>query len=978
MAPPRRSHGTIAFLLLLARVPCAGGEEALPREWNQAQGNARHTAFVDVAPIKIPPQELWRVKVGELVVDPVVSQGKLYAVVRDGKEARLVVLEVADGAVVVKTKLDAIGDVVGIAAVDGLVVVAASGKLVTCRLAANHVRWEKSVAGGFAGAPTCFAGGVLVESSDGFVVAVDLAEGKAVGKVAGYGSPVYIPRANGRGGEATTLEKIDPSGNLDLAQLTTDVGAAANPGVSHGAVIPVAPIRCDERTLSGAILASITGGTGGARGDVAESWYAWIRKNPASSMLCERGRAIPVPFKLPPAIRAGVVFGFDTAGKLISVDAEKKAYLPFIKESDLPAGASVEAPSIARDVLYVGNWAVEIDSRRVLWCRPELKTRGPAIPVGDERLVVATPDGELVALTSGTVATAPARKTAGGSKGTPAPAPAADPTAAKSGEAAGGAAARSAKGAARAPLLPGSLPGVVRADGEFVAGKVTALDTGRWRVEPDGAAPIELDAAAVAVADPGSGAKLQGDQYPLFRACLAALNAQHVAALLAAYERWKELKFFEECRRLADEARRFGLAPERADEMVAAIAGRKSTTVGNADVQRRKCLELENAARVKVGDRVVAAAKWCADAGAPVAATAVRMHESDFVTNCTIAPSAIADWVPANFPYPGTKEEMARTWANWAEALLPSGARFFTPSPQATKYLARTPFANCVTVRTDFVELYTLEFDPKVIGPCLSRAEATVRTLKALLGRSPSGAKPDKVVSVFLYANRAQYLGDKSHGAPAATWTAGFYSPDEALSRFYSHAEGDHPDPLGRSLYTVMAHELTHHYCDRVWNPASNPGVAPGFWMVEGFAEFVAGQQVEMDRLGGGLDDATVLSLDLAAAALRERQLLPFEFLLGLDQAQFASELDGGEFGPVQAKHTLAHFKLDRRKVFYVESAALTYFVMNKFGKKGRDVYVDWFARLCRAQPRPEPWKDLGFGEMADFEKAFRDFLAGL
>jgi hypothetical protein len=78
------------------------------------------------------------------------------------------------------------------------------------------------------------------------------------------------------------------------------------------------------------------------------------------------------------------------------------------------------------------------------------------------------------------------------------------------------------------------------------------------------------------------------------------------------------------------------------------------------------------------------------------------------------------------------------------------------------------------------------------------------------------------------------------------------------------------------------------------------------------------------------------------------------------------------------ARCTLFRCKLDSRGLFYVESAALSFFVMNRCGEKGRATYVDWFARLCRAQTVPEMWKQVGFASLAEFEEAFKAFLQGL
>jgi hypothetical protein len=148
--------------------------------------------------------------------------------------------------------------------------------------------------------------------------------------------------------------------------------------------------------------------------------------------------------------------------------------------------------------------------------------------------------------------------------------------------------------------------------------------------------------------------------------------------------------------------------------------------------------------------------------------------------------------------------------------------------------------------------------------------------------------------------------------------------------------------------------------------------------MVEGFAEYVGEQAVEMDRLGDALDDSTVRSLDMTAAALRAGHFIPLAVLLDIDYEKFEKTLEGPPFGPLQLRHTLFRCKLDPRALIYVESAALTYFVMNRCGENGHATYIDWFAHLCRAQTVPEMWKQVGFASLAEFEAAFKAFLQGL
>jgi hypothetical protein len=51
---------------------------------------------------------------------------------------------------------------------------------------------------------------------------------------------------------------------------------------------------------------------------------------------------------------------------------------------------------VASDVLYVGNWAVDLTSGRVLWCLADVEPTTPIVPTEDGRFVVGTTRGELI------------------------------------------------------------------------------------------------------------------------------------------------------------------------------------------------------------------------------------------------------------------------------------------------------------------------------------------------------------------------------------------------------------------------------------------------------------------------------------------------------------------------------------------------------------------------------------------------------
>jgi hypothetical protein len=944
----------IAVLLLApARPALPRGGAPLPTEWNQPHGNAASTAFVDVAPLKVPPTERWRIATEKLLAGPIVSLNHVLVAVREGKLRKLVALDPTTGAVVAHHVLEGSGDVVGIAASGRLVAVVEPAVTRTFRLTGEEFKFERTMSGTFAGEPTLVDQTLLVAGKDGRgLYLLDLSAGRA---------DLVEPNHFGRASEFDVGGKpaiFHLDSNDDFASYQVERETTARSGsrvtLESPARIGGGLLVKGQGPLSRSVLVS-------ADADDAGSWYAWVGSPSASTN--SASRAAEITFQTPPAAREKRLFGVNAKGTLIELRSDRRAYLPLIATSLLPKGARIGPPSIARDVLYVGNFAIEIGSKRLLWCVETLETSGPTVPSGDEMVVVTTPAGELVGYGNGPPP-APA-------EGAPALAPAAKGTKPGRGE----------KAAAPPPAfaMPGSKPGLIRSDGLFVAGSVSALDAGRWRVEPEGGEAKEYDADAVALVDAGDGGKLLGDELPLYRACLAAVKAEHVEVLVGQVPPWRELKFYEECRRLIDEAKRCGLSAERVDELNESIVGRKSTTAGNADVQKRHLLEVETAAREKTAKSVEAAAAWCAARGAKVAATALLQRRLDFLPGRPVDPATIEPWLPEYLPFGADKAEQAKAWGTWAEELLPSGARFVRADEALAKRLAKTPFATkSALLRTNHVLIVTRELDPKVIGPCLVRGEAAFRALKRLLGPCRSGEKPDELLEVRLYPTRADYLADASGGFEPPKWSVGVYSPKERVSRFYARMESDAEDPLGRSLHLVMAHELTHHYVDRCWDPSGDPHKVAGFWMVEGFAEFVAEQAVEVGRLGDAFDDATVLSLDLSAAVARVDKLLPLELLLALDKKKFDTELEGKSAYLVQARHTLRRTVLDRRGVFYVESAALTFFVMNRFGEKGRAAYIDWFAKLERGEAVAEPWKELGFSDRDDFEMAFRHFLGEL
>jgi hypothetical protein len=630
-------------------------------------------------------------------------------------------------------------------------------------------------------------------------------------------------------------------------------------------------------------------------------WYAWVGSDPFGSDLFFVEAHMKTAFAGPPAVREGSLYGFEGSGTLLRLDVKEKRGLELVTPAGMPKGAVRGWPSIARDVLYLGNWAVELGSSRVLWCVESIDARGPAVPAGDGLIAVVTKKDDLVGL--------------------------ADPQ-------------RAATAAAAAP-----------------------------RTRP--VAPSEDEALAK---------QLAGDEAATFDAFADVLDYDRLETLAAQFKRFAEFKLFEDCQKLLLEMKSAGLDARRADELARDIAGKPPSKAENAALQRKKIQSDRGVALEKLQARALAAADWCGQKGLPAAATALVARARALAPEHAVDVARVGAWIPPSFPWTAESDAKER-WIAWAAALLPSGARFIPKDDPAWARVKGSAFEKeGVALRTENLLLFTREQTADVVGICLLRGEAAVRALGQQLGKSPIAAKTaGEPLEIRLHRTREEYLADNvGNGETPEKWSAGVYCPRDGVSRFFARSDAESVDPLARDLHAVLAHELTHHYIDRRWIPGRGAPTVPGMWLVEGYAEFIAEQAVEMSRRGASLDDATVRSLDITAAMSSKAQLLPLTFLLGLSAEGFATQLDSDKPVLIEPRHLLGRLNIDRRGLFYAESAALTFFAMHRAGDAGRKGYLELLESHYRGRVEKEPWKKLGFADCASLDKAFQEFVATL
>jgi hypothetical protein len=919
---------------------------APPKEWNQPHGNAASTAFVDVAPLTAPPTERWKLDHGTLLAGPVVSQQKLFVVVRDEGRTQLLALDPATGNPIAKTAVEGMGEVFAITAGEGLVSVVDATTVSGYRLANGNFQFEKSIAGSFAGEPTLAGSNLFVpKGRNGGVQWIDWTSSKCVTVAPkGFGRPAALLAdkfGEKVGPSLLTCAADDALAKLSLLRfpLLDPLRVKLGPAETLTATALVAHATEFPQT----VLVAFPGKDG------ANQWCAWFGSSRGSGVL-QADSVKSLELKHAPAAREGKLYGFDAGDRLVVFEAANGTN-PIVEKERLPKGAQVGAPSIARDVLFLGNWALELGTRRVLWCLESLEADGPAIPCGDELLVVKTKSGKLVGYGNGSGKATPATG-AGATVAAVPPGPA-------------------------TPEIPGSKPGVIRSDGVFVPGKATLLESGRWKLLPDEGKPYELEGDGVALVDDGKEAKRFGEEMPLFKACNVVPAQRHVAALVTIFEKWRDAKLYEDARRVLDEAKRFGMKNDQYDELVNSIAGKASAKLADKHPARKKCGDFETDTREETSKDFIRAAKWCAARDAKVAATVLVTRAAEISPKNPPDPDLLESWTPESFPA-DPKDRAEKPWPVWAEALLPSGATFKLDDELKRKISVSKWNEHTLWIRTRNILLLSKESDPAVIGPLLQRGEATIRALQKILGPSPDGGTSVAPLEVRLHRTRSDYLADRvAGGSHPDEWSAGCFSPMDGVSRFYSEV-GDKHDEGHHELQHVFAHELTHHYVERRWINGGATAKAGGYWMVEGVADFVSEQALEIGRLGERFDDATVNRLDLAAAANSVGKLIPLEHLLEIDPVFFHQKLNGGPFGPLKLKHTLSDAFLDERLVFYAESATFSFFVMNRCGEKGRAAYVDWLVKTYRGDPIVEPWKTLGFEDMAALRKAFLAFVASI
>ena len=943
---------SLTAVAVLAATLRSSAPQASPAasEWNQVGGGPNGSAVVDVEPIRGTPQVFWTYDESPLAGNPVCWGDVVFCVAQERRSRKLLALDLATGEELAAARLSGSKDGIGLATWLGTAVVATESALQTYSYKRGKLKREKRVKGSFGAPPAVYQGTALACDSEGLLHAIDLRSGKT--RLQGYG----------RGTPAVLVDPEDPTDTPEIGALKVFHDKDNTPFLVVRSTFLGSPFEAADGFGTRTGISTLANDPDESRLDLAQLSAAatglgdmnWFVRSPlpllapgserfhAAITFGDGARLLPID--LPAAVVGKRIFGFDAGGRLIEMGFDGKGF-ELIPGDALPPGARPGPASFARGVLFFGNWAVEIEGRRVLWSLPELKTSRPLMPVADGRALVVDSNGALLCLADSAPGLAQPEHTRGTSR-------------------------------------PGEGTGVILRSGVRIPGVLSEDASGEVLVQGAEGEAEGFPLAEIALIERDGETELVGPEFPVFQAAWRHLAAEHVTRLQELFQQYAKGRFVEEAKRILAEAEALDLAEAEVAALERKVAGISPNTAANAAKQRARIQRDEEKARGLSTREVFETAAWCATHDLPGAAGALISSGVRIAGDLKPFGDLPESLVPNAFPWRGARA--AKQWLSWNKELLPAGAEFVARGePDWGRAKGPLWSKDAILIRTQNLLFFSRETDPAIVGSCVRTGEGSLRALAQLLPPSTEEQAKERL-DVRLHKTREDYLAEATRQNEFLEWSAGNYSPMEGISRFYVPRAGDSgqptevPDqPLGRDLFKVIAHDLTHHYIAERWTKTRRDSRQPGFWVVEGMARFVEDQFIELGRRGGGLDDTTVPSLDAVAQLAKRDSLLPMEQLVDGSQEDFL-RLDKNPALQVRLQNTVVEYRLSMAHLYYEQAGSLVFFLLNHCGPDGRTKLLDYLSAHYRGRSRRKGWEALGFSSAADLDKKFRAFLGTL
>ncbi len=940
----------IAAMLALSAPLTALAQDAADapstRWWTQRRGNADRSGSVDVEPLRAAPVTVWRVEFEhDLASRPVIWGGHIYIVVGSGRHRRLRALRLETGAEVASATLKGSGPV-ELVTHRGIVVAREAAGVTAFRhrgarfQKAWHVASEYEDA--YDGAP-CVAWGSVWLPMDGSVTRrFDVQTGERLDTR--FQSEALLSVCTSHDDRLTLGATIGTHPRqrgiflyLELRGLDNEL--ARTVFALRGDDTPICEVASYDDSEDDASFTAVQLATGRRRSWLVTSLCDFEGKSGVASpgvLVMPDGSVVLSPIATPPAVHRGVAFGFTRAGDLVAVDATG-AQRTLLTSDNRPRGALPSAPTLARGVLLFRNWAADIESGRVLWVAPDLDVAESLIPAGDHRAIGFT-SAALIGLADVSIVEAELLQSTA---------------------------------VVERREVPQDVPGVLRLDGTFVPGTWAFVDGGDVEVSaPDGGVPARVSREHLACAGGGETDTTCDDPMRVVDAWRRIVDSHAQHAFVGLFRRLARERLLADARRTLAIAGAHGLPVETSDALEVLLAGKrplKDPAARAPRVQRNEAKE-----RAALVTTYLSGVAWCRERELDGAASCLLALAADVAPDDAETHRKLHALETALRPSGFDVARAPGAWMRWARELVPSGATPVSPSDPGRERATGIWREGTMVFRTRNVLFFSRVNDPETVGRCLRQAEGTVRALERLFPHRASEALDSQLLDVRLHRSRADYLAE---GTGGASWSAGYYSPRDGVSRFFVKSAVDAAEPLGRGLFSTLAHEVTHHWIHRrLIGDQSSVATTPGYWVVEGIAQFVGDQAVEMGRRSDRLDDPTVPSIDAAAQVARGGKLIPMARLLAMPRLGFAG-LDDDSIVTVDLRNNLGALRLSERSVFYEQAGALAFFLANRGGADGRRRFFEYLVAHYRGASHAEVWRELGFVSVEDLEARFVAWL---
>ncbi|QDV08131.1 hypothetical protein Poly30_36670 [Planctomycetes bacterium Poly30] len=384
-------------LLLLASLVLSVAPAAAFPDWLEPMGGQGHgSSAPDLRAPLTAPVEVWGVEFDQLLGQPVVSAGVVYVVAKSGKGAKLFALDLQTGEEIDSESLA--GEEFGHVSVLGSAVVAVTDEA--------HYYFEhrgksfkrgKVVRGAFRSPASLLPGLSAVTTPEGLQV-LELRNGKVLFEhPSDECKPLVVQTGEGEHSIYTVYTEA----------LARNSGAQTSRVIVSGAGTSSPTVSDPQTRLGGAVvtgageqqarLVQLEPGPGWGPLLVASNSLVMTRgKDTRPFFFAGPGSSNQLPALESDPVRVGVDLYGRTGNGIVLRSGMDGGGEGLMEAKDRPEGG-VDGPiTSAGEVLLMGNWALDLPTRRILWVARDMEFTGPLIPVADGTVLYQSGAGRLV------------------------------------------------------------------------------------------------------------------------------------------------------------------------------------------------------------------------------------------------------------------------------------------------------------------------------------------------------------------------------------------------------------------------------------------------------------------------------------------------------------------------------------------------------------------------------------------------------